>query len=71
MKFSFGFLRTPADAGGQAGKRCNTENSFDELVVRHRIYLCEKSIPCLGHLREVDKNIFDKVKRFMKKLFGW
>ena len=49
-----------------------SENNFDELVIRHRIYLCEKSILCLGHLREVDKNIFDMVKRFIKKLpSGW
>ena len=32
-----------ADAGGQAGKSCSVENSFDELVVGYGcIYLCEK-----------------------------
>ena len=31
--FFDGFFRNPADADGKAGKRCSTENSFDEFVV--------------------------------------
>ena len=40
--FFYDSFRSPVKAGGQDGKCCSIENGFDELVIGHSIYLCEK-----------------------------